>query len=314
MNRHSLYWDDFEVRAHETAYCVKSGFNPVVRRVAVFVTKACNLKCAYCNVRQQRETMTQETFEKIVSEYGSDAIIHITGGEPGVVPWLYPYLRKYGAGYRFHLNTNAVVMPPALSVRRLKVSLDSYDASYWNDLVGRKVFDRVVKNIKQSIPHTVVSITCTMTHENLPQIPDFIKWARDQFPGLYAMFFSVYKGDNPRFKFTNHDISKCFEVILPRMDELLDDESRALLRETIDEKCRIIQGIRFPNNDKSTCYLSLTERAVMPDGTITGCSHLLRDGVILPPGTKHMKCLYGCNARLVAYNKCVEQEIIATGR
>ena len=307
--RKSKYWDGFEQRSQEAISCLSSGAKIPVRRVAVFVTSKCQMRCQYCNHRNTGKEMSESCFDAIVKKYGNDAIIHITGGEPSTVKWLYPYLEKNGNKYQFHLNSNAYVLPPANSVKRLKVSLDSCDANYWNALVGRYAFDLVVNNIKACIPETVVSITYTMTKENFMGIPEFIEFSKKQFPGLYAIFFSVYKGTNERFAFSEDDCDNFFSYVKPAMDSMLDEESKALLNETITEKFRIIQGVRFPENNSNTCFLSLSERVFNPDGSMSGCSHLIRDGITIEPGRKHDKCKYGCNRRLVAFNELIQEKI-----
>lgn len=307
--RQSKYWDDFMERSEETLTCLANGSEIPVRRVAIFITNRCQMKCQYCNHSNNKVEMSKECFESIISRYGKSSIFHITGGEPATVNWLYPYIREHGNEYRFHLNTNALVAPPAEGLKRLKVSLDSSNPEYWNALVGLKAFDIVVKHIQEAIPKTVVSITYTMTKENYKKIPAFIDFYNETFKGAYAVFFSVYKGENERFAFSNDDIDDFFNTIKPQMDASLDEESKALLNETIGEKFRIMQGVRFPENSSQPCYLSLSERVFSPDGTMSGCSHLYRDGIMIEPGQKHEKCKYGCNRRLVAFNQVVEERL-----
>jgi MoaA/NifB/PqqE/SkfB family radical SAM enzyme len=307
--RNSLYWDDFERRANETVDNIRNNIEIPVRRVAVFVTNKCNFRCKYCNHDHNPNTMDETVFDNIVKQYGKSAIIHITGGEPSVVKWLYPYLIGHGSEYRFHLNTNAFITPPSEYVKRLKVSLDSCDEKYWNALVGRNAFTKVIKNINDSSEKTVVSITYTMTKENIRRIPEFIKFQQKEMPNIYALFFSIYKGKDKRFKFNKFDVDYFFNSIKPEMDLILDAESKALLNETITEKFRLIQGTRFPENKSKCCYLSLSERVFTPDGIMSGCSHLMRDNIMIEPGKKHHKCLYGCNRRLVAFNELVEEKL-----
>jgi hypothetical protein len=94
------------------------------------------------------------------------------------------------------------------------------------------------------------------------------------------------------------------------MKSLLTEESLALLCETLNEKCRLIAGIRFPDNDISKpCYLSMSERVISAGGEEFTCSHLYRDKILCKEAVKHQKCLYGCNQRLVDFNKGVEEEL-----
>jgi MoaA/NifB/PqqE/SkfB family radical SAM enzyme len=309
--RSSLYWDDFEVRIGETVEAVAAGTTPPVRRVAVFITEGCNFRCTYCNVNQTPRTLTKERFEEVVEQYGDDSIIHITGGEPSIVPWLYPYIEEHGDRYRFHLNTNAYIRPPK-NIRRLKVSLDSTDAAYWNDLVGVKAWQRVVDNIKEASKETVTSITYTLTAENYWQAPRFIRFANAEFPDLYAQFFSVYKGDHPRFVFKDDDIDDFFDRVVPEAESVLHMESLALLRETMGNKQRLIAGVRFPDNNlDEPCYISMSERVIGPDGKESACSHLYRDGIKGVSNDKCSKCQYGCNQRLVDFNNIVSEKLNA---
>jgi len=254
--------------------------------------------------------MSESRFREVVAQYGEEAIIHITGGEPSVVPWLYPLIEELGDRCRFHLNTNAYIMPPARHVKRLKVSLDSCDEKYWNNLVGRDAWRTVVYNIAEASEHAVTSITYTLTAENYRRAPDFVKFARQEFPSLYALFFSVYKGTHPRFKFDSDAVTDFFGRVYPCLEATLDKESLALMRETLGEKQRLIAGVRFPeNNLDEPCYISMSERVFGPDGVESFCSHLYRDGIIGTGSKKCSKCAYGCNQRLVDFNNLVSSRL-----
>jgi MoaA/NifB/PqqE/SkfB family radical SAM enzyme len=307
--RHSLYWDDFNKRIVETVAALSDNVSPPIRRVAVFITESCNFRCEYCKSFRSGNSLSREAFEEIVDKHHKDAIIHITGGEPSTVKWLYPYLESR-PDVRFHLNTNAFILPP-LTVKRLKVSLDSSDESSWDALVGRKgAFQKVVENIRIASRSVVTSITFTLTHANMGNVIDFIDFANREFPDLYALFFSVYKGRDSSFAFTDEDVEFFFNSLKPNMLRTLDQESRALLEETIDEKLRLIQGVRFPENSlDKPCYISLTERVYRHDGKEFLCSHLYRDGVTQSGFSKHPNCEYGCNRRLVAFNEEVEKRL-----
>jgi MoaA/NifB/PqqE/SkfB family radical SAM enzyme len=309
--RPSLYWDDFERRIVETVTCIKQEESLPVRRVAVFITDRCNFRCRYCNETNGSTSLSEDQFKELVDKYGQTAIIHVTGGEPSMVPWLYPFMEKHGDVLRFSLNTNAYILPPAKSINRLKISLDHYDHSYWDRLVGKRgAFKTVVDNIKRVIPHTVVSITYTLTHENYKDAVVFAKFAMREFAEVYAVFFSTYKGSNPAFAFTSQDAEEFFMETLPQLKSELSGESLALLNETIDDKRRLIQGIRFPQNSSITpCYISMSERVVSPLGTESYCSHLYRDGIIQAMGERHERCLYGCNRRLVKFNEQVAERL-----
>lgn len=304
----SKYWDDFDRRIAETSICLKSGTPIPIRRVAVFITNRCNFKCDYCNVSQSPMEMSRNKFSEIVGKYGNEAIIHITGGEPSVVKWLYDYIDTT-PNVRFHLNSN-MLLPPPHNLKRLKVSLDTRDSDYFDKIVHYKgAFNRVVANIKQACKSHCLSITCTLTKENYIEAPNFMRWCRRKFPDAYAVFFSVYKGRARRFAFDTESSEDFFGNIIPKLQAEMDTESLALLQETIDEKRRIISGVRFPENLAGKCYISMSERVVDFNGNIWNCSHLFRDGIYHSDNEKCSKCLYGCNRRLVAFNQQVERRI-----
>lgn len=307
--RNSRYWDDFKLRSAETINAINAQKKPPVRRVAVFITDKCNFKCLYCNHKNKQTTMGVNNFRKVVEKYGDSAIIHITGGEPSVVPWLYRFIKENGHKYKFHLDTNAYIKPPARYVRRLKISLDG-DSNGWDCLVGRSgAFKAVVDNIKKSIPYTDVSITYTLTKNNYKNAINFAKFTNKHFKGLYAVFFSVYKGESNDYAMSNFDADVFFNATLPQLYNELEPESVALLKETIDEKRRLMRGVRFSQNMSEPCYLSMSERVVSPEGDECTCSHLYRDGIYKKDESKHSKCLYGCNQRLVAFNQAIEEKL-----
>jgi molybdenum cofactor biosynthesis enzyme MoaA len=306
--RRSLYWDDFERRANETVVALSEGRLPPVRRVAVFITEKCNFKCSYCNHQRSTASLSEEQFLSLLDKYGETALFHITGGEPSTVPWLYDVLERCGDAYRFHLNTNAYIYPPARNVKRLKVSLDAVSGERWNQLVGRPgAFERVLAHIKRASQRTVTSITYTMTRKNYRETPEFARFIAREVPELYAIFFSVYKGTNPDYLFHFEDVEEFFNVVMPELQQELNEESQALLAETMDEKLRLVQGVRFPQNKEGICYLALSERVISPCGEEFRCSHLYRDGVFSTDTMKHEKCLYGCNRRLVMFNELVDK-------
>jgi sulfatase maturation enzyme AslB (radical SAM superfamily) len=300
----SLYWDDFERRINETVAAIKNNEESKVRRVAIFITNKCNFRCGYCRVKFDKKEMSQNVFNDIVSKYKDDAILHITGGEPSIVKWLYDYIDNTEA--RFHLNSNCYLTPPK-NIKRLKVSLDSPSENYIDNLVGVKgAFEKIVNNIKNASEYTTTSITCVLSRETYLELPKMVDFCNKEFPKLYALFFSVYKGIDKRFMMGEADINYFFKTIMPQLKEKLNAESLWLLNETLDEKKRVLQGIRFPENKlNEKCYLSLSERVFDCDGNGYRCSHLFRDG-IKNHNSKVAECQYGCNRKLVKFNQEVE--------
>jgi len=305
---HSKYWDDFQRRARETVYCLQNNKPVPVRRVAVFITNQCNFRCSYCNHSQDKKQMQREVFEKIIED-NRDAIIHITGGEPSTVSWLYDFIDST-PGVRFHLNTNGFIKPPR-NIQRLKASLDTVSPKYFDFITGTSgAYNKVMQHIQEASLYTTVSITYTLTKENYLLAPSFMRQVRKTFPKVYATFFSVYKGTNPRFMFNEESANDFFENVKYNLELEMDEESYRLFQETITEKQRIMQGIRFPENKIETpCYLSMSERVFSPSGEKFNCSHLYRDSIQHVRHNIQSRCQYGCNTRLAQFNQDVAAKL-----
>ena len=147
---------------------------------------------------------------------------------------------------------------------------------------------------------------CYPNKQTYLQTPELARFIFKTFPKIYALFFSVYKGNNPNFILSQQDIDSFYNDIRPKLE--LNNESLELLNETIDSKFRIEQGIRFPdNNIEEPCYLSMSERVIGVCGNEFTCSHLYRDGIFQIEPIKHKRCLYGCNTRLVKFNNDISK-------
>jgi len=305
----SKYWDDFEKRIKETVEAIKENKVVPVRRVAIFITNKCNFRCKYCNVHFGNSEMSEEVFDSIVKKYGDSSIIHITGGEPSTVKWLYPYIENK-ENVRFHLNTNAFLEPPR-NVKRLKISLDTKDQELFDSIVQVKgAFTNTINNIKKHSKRTITSITCVLSKKTYLDSPEFMRYCREEFPGLYAVFFSCYKGDNPEFIMSEKDVDTFFNETRFKLEKEMDKESLGLFKETLDEKFRIFGKNRFPENiNNKTCYLSLSERVFDYNGNEYTCSHLFRDGVFNNDSKICNTCRNGCNRRLVKFNEEVEKRL-----
>jgi len=307
--RHSKYWDDFEKRSVETINCINNNLPVPVRRVSCFITNKCNFRCKYCNMAFGNKEMSKEKFLDVLNKYGNSAIIHVTGGEPSVVKYLYPEIEKH-KNVRFHLNTNAFIMPPN-NIQRLKVSMDTHIENDFDNLVSNKgAFKQVIKNIKKKSEETVTTITCVLSKQTYKQSADFMRFCRLTFPKLYAVFFSCYKGNNTNFVFSNEEANEFFNNYRYKLESEMDSESLGLFKETIEEKFRMFGNKRFPENIYGhKCYLSLSERVYDYNDCEFNCSHLYRDKTQNNNGYIQTECSTGCNLRLVKFNELVSKNI-----
>uniref|UniRef100_A0A6M3KXH1 Putative radical SAM superfamily protein n=1 Tax=viral metagenome TaxID=1070528 RepID=A0A6M3KXH1_9ZZZZ len=296
-----FFWDRMAERADETIKAIKSGTVPDIIRFAVHVTGRCNMRCRYCHDPKNNKVIDRELFRDICRRAGTKGVVHITGGEPMCVPWLEEEIQRQARYTRFAFNSNLLKLPrleTAKALFRVKTSLDDLDAERWNSVVGGPHFNTVVANIKaisRIVKYTSVSFTAT--HLNAARFKPFIAFCKEQFPDLYSISASFFKG-NGELSLTLGDITLLFDAA-----EDLNEVSKMVFLETHTQ-----QGNYFPENLEIPCYLSMTERLIDEYGREFYCSHLYRDRVEAPgnPGNDP-HCITGCNARFRKFNRLVHE-------
>lgn len=308
MRDTEFFWDRMAERKAETIKALKDGVEPRIVRFAVLVTTGCNMACAYCNEKKKPFAMMERPFfEWLCRRAGQHGVIHISGGEPLIVPWLEDCITAWNGRARFALNSNLLIRPTDQTLGalfRVKTSLDDCEDDRWNDVVGGDFFETVVSNIRyvsERVRYTSVSYCAT--HQNAARLAGFLRFCRSSFPALYSTSVSFYKGSEPDLRLTTDDIAALFE----QASALMDPTSWAVFRETHSKR-----GNLFPENLSIPCYLAMTERTYDPQGREYLCSHLYRDGVAAPgsPGND-MHCMTGCNQRFASFNAEVHRALQA---
>jgi len=301
----NVFWDRIAERAEETILAIKENRTPIIVRYALHITSRCNMRCIYCREIKNHTNMSRLLFIKLCKEAGKNGIIHITGGEPLMVYWLEEEIYNYRNITRFALNSNLLIMPKKKTLKsifRCKTSLDDYDENRWNKITGGDYFKIVISHIKQVSEQVKYTSVCfTATHQNTYRLENFIQFCKQQFPKLFSISVSFYKGENINLILTKEDIDMLFNA-----SEEMNEVSKQIFLETHSR-----MGNYFPENIHIPCYLSLTERLYDEYGHEYYCSHLYRDKVN-PPGNpgKDEHCITGCNARFNKFNQIIHQKIM----
>lgn len=336
----SNYWDDFQVRVNETIDCLNKEELPGLERLTVHLTEQCNFRCEYCNMRFSKRTMDRNLAKKIVDEYAAMGghIIHFTGGEPTVVPYIeeiFQYAKD--KGLKVSSNTNGYKKVQTENVDKLKASFDTPYADEFDAAMGVKAFERVVENMKaysEGMDGKMLSITAVLNRKTYRHMLELAKFVQDNFK-VYNLYYSNYKGSNPEFAFTDEEIDDMFENYIPKVlnffKETGNNYSYKQLSLYSKDDFRNVD-CRFPSNKYIPCYIQLSEMTIDVDGNCYDCSHLYRDGVKPDEvinvqydslescferrkrkyrDTSKMtyiseKCLNGCNKNLIGFNKAVE--------
>lgn len=335
----SNYWDDFQIRVNSTIDCLKAGKLPNLERLTVHLTKRCNFHCEYCNMRFSESQMDFELAKKIVDDYTEmgGRTIHFTGGEPSIVSYLED-LCKYAKskGLTVSMNSNCYQAIDTTNVDKLKTSFDTPYEDEFNEIIGVNGFNTVCENLKlysKTMKGKMLSITAVLNRKTYKHMLELAQFVEENFD-VYNLYYSNYKGDNPEYAFTVEEIDDMFQNYIPKVLQFFKDTDNfysykqlSLYKPTdfLNSSCRFIENKTIP------CYIQLSEMTIDVDGFCYNCSHLYRDGVkfdkkinVKDKSLKDCfrelkkdlngcyvclseKCLSGCNANLIGFNKAVEK-------
>ncbi len=172
-------------------------FGRVHRDLRISVTDRCNFRCTYCMPEEgmhwtpREELLTFEEIERLagimVRRFGVDSI-RITGGEPTVRAHLPVLLAKLAnLGVDLALTTNGATLRlvahdlRAAGLRRINISLDTFQRERFFELTRRDELDKVLDGIDAALEagFEPVKLNCVvMKGINDDEILDFVRFGR----------------------------------------------------------------------------------------------------------------------------------------
>lgn len=178
---------------------MKDSYGRKINYLRLSVTDLCNLRCKYCMPEEgickseHEEQLTHEEFETIVKEFvklGVDKV-RITGGEPLVKKGIINLLTAIGRieGIKdFALTTNGTLLSKYIvdikkaGVKRLNISLDTFDKVKFNEITRGGNIEDVLKGIQLAKEHGLgVKINVVlMKGVNESEIEDFVEFSVNQ--------------------------------------------------------------------------------------------------------------------------------------
>jgi MoaA/NifB/PqqE/SkfB family radical SAM enzyme len=237
-------------------------------QTVLFISDQCNLACRHCNVYRflnPNVKSYKQIEEELIYSYRSGArFVDFEGGEPTL--WreddkdLNSLIRlsKAIGFYSATMTTNAVMPFAGSEADSIWVSLDGL-GKYHDDIRGKGVFDKVVKNITEA-HHPRISINMVINSRNYPSVEETIEFAKS----------------NPNIQ----SISLNFHTPYPGTEDLfLDWETRSKVIDLIIEKKKAgypimnsISGLKLMKHlkFKKECWVS---NFILADGTkLTECA------------------------------------------
>jgi len=181
-----------------------------VRMIAWEVTRSCNLNCVHCRAASScgpypGELSTDKCL-KLVDEIAatSSPVIILTGGEPLLRPDIFE-IAAYGTskGLRMVMATNGTLVTPAVAkkmresgIQRVSISIDGKDAHSHDTFRQEKgAFDKAMSGIEiLKNSGMEFQINTTITTNNLSQIKDILKLAKDIGAAAHHIFLLVPTG------------------------------------------------------------------------------------------------------------------------
>lgn len=257
---------------------------PLPVQLQIEPTVACNFRCRYCPHGEYcRQTegparhMEMGLFRKIVDEVTALKEIKLQGlGEP----LLCPHLREmmaYGheRGIVFNVISNGTMVSAKLPdlmpyLRRFVISFDTFDQARADrikagfDVAQCKANVAAMVAIKQERnPDCLVGITTVVSHENIAEVPDVLRFAREA--GVdYAGFVAVENWNVPG------------EAAYPESAQYVAEAKEVVSMEQI-RALYAIEGYVFQlglqdfSPRKSNCYWMFDSAYVTFDGFVTPC-------------------------------------------
>lgn len=156
--------------------------------LVLFLTNNCNLHCKYCFVNKNKEELSLENYIKTINIY-KNVTENVTffGGEPLLcfdrIKEIVKYNKDNNINVKYNLNTNALLLEGEIlnycleNNFLLNVSLDGNKESNLLNRCNEKDFNRILKNIKNSINrggHVIVNYV--ITPNNIHLYSDGIKY------------------------------------------------------------------------------------------------------------------------------------------
>ncbi|HLH86578.1 MAG TPA: radical SAM protein, partial [Thermoplasmataceae archaeon] len=179
----------------------------------------CNLRCKSCNAWQGKIFFPEDQIDKHIDDMKNNKIkiVSVTGGEPTLNKSVETIIRKLKEKkFITHIATNGT-NPYVLKklypyLDGITISLDSNIPEEHNEYRGLKIFDTVVKTIKDAKNHVkILTANALVTNFNYFKIGEMAEYANNELGVPLSMCFpdqgSYYFQD---FAVSNDMIRKAF--------------------------------------------------------------------------------------------------------
>ncbi len=203
----------------------------------------CNLRCKSCNAWQGKIFFPEELIDKHISEMKKNKIkiVSLTGGEPTLNKSIESIIKKLKENHFItHIasnGTNPYILKKIVPyLDGMTISLDSNIPEEHNEYRGLKIFDTVVKTIKENRDKVkVLTANALVTNFNYFKVKDMVEYANEELGVPLSMCFpdqgSYYFQD---FEVSNKMIREAFSYASENYNNHVFGNTRSYYKEAVD--------------------------------------------------------------------------------
>lgn len=203
----------------------------------------CNLRCKSCNAWQGKIFFPEELIDKHIAEMKKNKVkvVSLTGGEPTLNKSIESIIKKLKENHFItHIATNGtnpyVLRKLVPYLDGMTISLDSNIPEEHNEYRGLKIFDTVVKTIKENRDKVkVLTANALITNFNYFKIKDMVEHANEELGVPLSMCFpdqsSYYFQD---FEVSNSMIRQAFSYANDHYGDHVFGNTRSYYKESVD--------------------------------------------------------------------------------
>jgi MoaA/NifB/PqqE/SkfB family radical SAM enzyme len=203
----------------------------------------CNLRCKSCNAWQGKIFFPEELIDKHIAEMKKNKIkiVSLTGGEPTLNKSIESIVKKLKENHFItHIasnGTNPYVLKKIIPyLDGMTISVDSNIPEEHNEYRGLKIFDTVVKTIKESRDKVkVLTANALVTNFNYFKVKDMVEYANDELGVPLSMCFpdqsSYYFQD---FEVENKMVRQAFSYAADHYNDHVFGNTRSYYKEAVD--------------------------------------------------------------------------------
>lgn len=179
----------------------------VPHTISFALTDSCYMNCIYCyaNAKKSniktRAQVSIDRFKKLVDEAVAIGVskFELTGGDPFCVENIAEYCEilvkskiDWLTSTKAYISSSMANQLEKIGVKKLQVSLDSFNPETVNYLTNRKNGYRVIMNTIKHLQehHIAVRIKTVISSVNIREIPEFVRFLEDN--GIDEVAFSFY--------------------------------------------------------------------------------------------------------------------------